>query len=449
MEFFIFFSIIVVFSIVFWNKLKTLQGEAETAKVEKLRLQEKLHKYDSVVSREEYEEQLKLKIQSKQDNLKDLFVQETNIETQVRDLQVKLRELEEEEFVQAFGFYQSKYDFEDSDQYKAKLDRIRATQKNLISDKMAVICRTEWQVEGSKAKGKKMTNDFLKLVLRAFNGECDTAILKVKYNNIVSLEKRINKAFETLNKLSESTHCEITQDYLKLKLEELQITHEFQVKKQEEREEQRQIREQIREEERALHEVEKAKEDAEREEKQYEQALEKARQEVERSTGQAKDRLEQQIRQLTQQLEEAHRNKERAMSLSQITKSGHVYIISNLGSFGENVYKIGMTRRLDPLDRVKELGDASVPFSFDVHALIFSENAPKLEKLLHQHFQDRQLNKINPRKEFFRVSLDEISAAVQQISQGFEGIQSEIHFTKVAEAAEYRQTLALERSTLN
>lgn len=449
MEILIFFSIIVVFSLVFWNKIKTLQGEAETAKIEKLRLQEKLQKYDRVISQEEYEEQLELKIKSRQDELNNLSVRETQIERQVRELQVKLRELEEEEFVQAFGFYQSKYDFEDSDKYQAELDRVRAKQKNLISDKMAVICRTEWQVEGSKAKGKKMTNDFLKLVLRAFNGECDAAILKVKYNNMISLEKRINKAFETLNKLSESTHCEITGDYLSSKLEELRLTHEFQVKKEEEREEQRQIREQMREEERALREVEKAKEQAEREEQRYEQALEKARQEVERSTGQDKDRLEQKIQLLTQQLEEAHKSKERAISLAQLTKSGHVYIISNLGSFGENVYKIGMTRRLDPLDRVKELGDASVPFAFDVHALIFSENAPKLEKLLHQHFQDRQLNKINPRKEFFRVSLDEIAAALEQLSQEVEGIQSEIHYTKVAEAAEYRQTLALQRSSLN
>lgn len=447
MEFLIFFLIVVVLSAVFLNKFRTFQREAENAKIENLRLHEKLHKYDSIISKEEYEEDLKNKIKSKQDELNNLSARENNIETQFRELQFKLRELEEEDFAQAFGFYQSKYNFEDSDKYKAELDRIRDKQKNLISDKMAVICRTEWQVEGSKIKGKKMVNNFLKLVLRAFNGECDAAILKVRYNNIVSLNKRINKAFDGLNKLSESTNCEITQDYLNLKLEELHLTHEFQVKKQEEREEQQQIREQMREEERTLSEVNKAKEQAEREEKQYEQALEKARQNVERSTGQAKDRLEQQIQQLTQQLEEAHRNKERAISRAQVTKSGHVYIISNLGSFGENVYKIGMTRRLDPLDRVKELGDASVPFSFDVHAMIFSENAPELEKLLHQHFQDQQLNKVNPRKEFFRVSLDEITTAVNQIAQRVEGIQSEIHFTKVAEAADYRQTLALERST--
>lgn len=447
MEFLIFVLIFIVLSIVILNKFNAVQKDAETAKVDTLRLQEKLSKYEILISKEEYEEQLDLKIQAKQENLDRLSERENDLEIRRRDLQVKVRELEEEEFVQSFGFYQSKYDFEDSERYKVELDRIRAQQKNLISDKMAVICRTEWHVEGSKTKGKKMVNNFLKLVLRAFNGECDAAILKVKYNNMNSLTKRINKAFESLNKLSESTHCEITQDYLNLKLEELHLTHEFQVKKQEEREEQRQIREQMREEERTLREIEKAKEEAEREEKRYEQALEKAREESERATDRDKDRLEQKIQELNQKLEEAHKTKERAISRAQVTKSGHVYIISNLGSFGENVYKIGMTRRIDPLDRVKELGDASVPFSFDVHAIIFSENAPELEKLLHQHFQDRQLNKVNPRKEFFRVSLDDIVAAVQQITRQVEGIQSEIHFTKVAEAAEYRQTLALERQT--
>lgn len=292
-----------------------------------------------------------------------------------------------------------------------------------------------------------MTQSFIKLVLRAFNGECDAAIAKIKYNNVSTQENRINKAFEALNKLAETTYCTINAEYRNLKLQELYLTHEYQEKKQEEIEEQRRIREQMREEERALREIEKAKQDAEKEEQRYQQSLEKARLEIQQATGKQRDKLEAQILQLTNQLEEAHKNKERAVSRAQMTKSGHVYIISNIGSFGEHVYKIGMTRRLDPMDRVNELGDASVPFTFDVHAIIFSHNAPELENLLHKRFHHRRLNKVNERKEFFKVSLDEITEAVKQIAKESKAIQGEIHITKSAEAIDYRKTIAMLEQT--
>jgi hypothetical protein len=130
-----------------------------------------------------------------------------------------------------------------------------------------------------------------------------------------------------------------------------------------------------------------------------------------------------------------------------LTKSGHVYIISNIGSFGEDVYKIGMTRRLEPMDRVKELGGASVPFPFDVHAMIFCENAPELEARLHRYLGDRRVNKENTRKEFFQISLDEIVKTVQEIDRELEICKSEIIFTKIAEASDYRKTLARERQS--
>ena len=136
-------------------------------------------------------------------------------------------------------------------------------------------------------------------------------------------------------------------------------------------------------------------------------------------------------------MREAHEAKERAISRAQETKSGHVYIISNLGSFGENVYKIGMTRRLEPLDRVKELGDASVPFTFDLHAMIFSENAPELENLLHKEFDDRRINKVNYRKEYFKVTLDEIEQVV------LNKFEKEVDFIKDIEAQQFRETKSI------
>lgn len=429
---------------VFTQKIRSVTQKLEEAKLEQVRLKEQYRKYDELLSKEDYKQQLDILIKTKQKEVNNLDIKQKEINNTIKIVEIKLREVEEEEFVQSFGFYQSKYDFDNSDQYKLRLDENRYEQKEIIKKKTAAICSTDWTVDGSKSKGQKLINNFLKLVLRAFNGECDAAVMKVKYNNINSLETRIIKAFETINKLAEANHCEITNNYLQLKLNELYLTHEFQEKKQEEREEQRRIQEQIREEQRALDEIEKAREEAEREEKRYEQALKKARQEIDRASGNNKEELQRKIEQLTQQLEKAHFDKERAISRAQLTKSGHVYVISNIGSFGENIYKIGMTRRLEPLERVKELGGASVPFPFDVHAMIFSENAPEMENLLHKYFESKRLNKANERKEFFMVSLDEIVLAVQKILEQVKTVEAEIKFTKIAEASEYRKTLSME-----
>jgi uncharacterized phage infection (PIP) family protein YhgE len=294
-----------------------------------------------------------------------------------------------------------------------------------------------------------MINNFIKLLLRAFNGECDAAILQVKYNNVNKLDKRINTAFETLNKLAESNRCTITPNYLNLKLQELYIKHEFQEKKQEEIEEQRRIKEQMREEERERREIEKVRKEAEQEVKRREQALEQARREIEQAVGNQREQLELKIQNLTQQLENARANEQRAISRAQMTKSGHVYVISNIGSFGENVYKIGMTRRLEPQERVRELSGASVPFPFDVHAIIFSENAPEMEKMLHQYLRDKSVNKVNEKKEFFKVSLEEIDLVVKRVAQETKTVkEAEIKFTRLAEAEQYRKTLAIEQGEI-
>ena len=193
----------------------------------------------------------------------------------------------------------------------------------------------------------------------------------------------------------------------------------------------------MREEERAQRELEKAQKEAEDEERRFQKALDKAKQELQGPNNANSSVLLEQIQELERKLLEAQIKKERAIAQAQLTKVGHIYVISNVGSFGEDVYKIGMTRRLDPLDRVKELGDASVPFQFDIHAIIYSENAPQLEYELHKKFGARRLNRVNHRKEFFKVSLDEIEAFVK------EHANAEIEFTKLAEAREYRETLTM------
>lgn len=335
-----------------------------------------------------------------------------------------------------FGVYDPIYNFDQSDEYRKEQNRIIDQQKAMISAETAAICRTKWTIEGSEAKGTASTKRYIKLVLRAFNGECESYIAKVKWNNVNQMKERIHKSFEAINRLGESYTVSIQPEYLELKIKELVLEYEYQLKRQKEKEELRAAQEALREEEKARREYEQAQREAEKEESQFEKALEKTRKEMELSVGSQHEVLQQKILLLEQQLKEAHEKRERALSMAQQTKRGHVYIISNIGSFGEQVFKIGMTRRLEPEDRIRELGDASVPFQFDIHAMIFSEDAPGLESELHRTFANRKVNMLNYRKEFFKVTLDEIEKRVKEIGLGAE-------FFRIPEAVEYRETLAI------
>ena len=313
---------------------------------------------------------------------------------------------------------------------------MRERQKNLIQAERAAVCTTQWTINGDRRAGERQTKQYIKLMLRAFNGECDAAIIKVRWNNVVVMEERIRKAFEAINKLGTVHSTFITDEYLELKLDELRVAYEYQEKLNQEKEEQRRIQEQIREEEKAQREMERARQEAENEESRYQSALDRARAEMEKAKGAEVGKLNEKIVALEQQLKAAQELKQRAIAQAQLTKAGHVYIISNIGSFGENIYKIGMTRRLEPIERIHELGDASVPFQFDVHAMIYSQDAPTLESKMQEHFRHRQVNLVNDRKEFFNVTIDEIEEFVRK-----NGLK--ITLTRIAEAQEYRETVAL------
>ncbi|WP_351010737.1 DUF4041 domain-containing protein [Shewanella sp. S1-58-MNA-CIBAN-0166] len=273
----------------------------------------------------------------------------------------------------------------------------------------------------------------------AFNGKVDSALAKVKHDNFGKIKQEIIDAFALVNyNGAPFRNARINQSFLDARQEELKwavSTHEL---RQIELAEQREIKQQIREEEKARKEIEKAIKEAEKEERLIQKALENARAELANANEEQRMEFEAQLAELEGKLKEAEERGQRALSMAQQTRRGHVYVISNVGSFGENVFKIGMTRRLEPLDRVKELGDASVPFSFDVHAMIYSEDAPILEKELHRRFNRESINKVNPRKEFFRTSLAEIKQMV--VNQGI----TDVHWTMKAEAAEYRESLAIE-----
>jgi hypothetical protein len=358
------------------------------------------------------------------------------LKSRLEALRSDLTLLDEEATLQSFGFYKPHYNFPDSSRYAQELERIRNEQKRMLKEKTAAACASEWTVNGSKVEGRKQITQTLNLMLRAFNGESDASVTKVKYNNVGVMEARIRKAYEKINGLAQVQRCSISTRYLDLKLQELFLAHEYQEKQQEEKDEQRRIREQMREEEIAQRELDNARREAEQEEERYEKALVRARAEVERAEGEKQARLRSEIEELQAKLLEARANKERAIARAQLTRSGNVYIISNVGSFGEDIYKIGMTRRLDPNDRVRELSGAAVPFDFDVHAMIYSDDAPALENILHNSFLLRRVNRINERREFFKAGLDEIVSAAGPAA-------ASIEVTRVAEAKEYRKTLAL------
>jgi hypothetical protein len=336
----------------------------------------------------------------------------------------------------SFGLYKPHFNFQTPEGYKNALERLREEERQVIRDGRAATCPKTWTVGNSLKEGARMVRLNSKLVLRAFNGECEAALADVSWNNITRMEERIRKSAEAITKLGDVLEISITPEYLKLKLDELRLAHELEQKKYQDREDQRRIREERREEERALREIEQAREEAEREELRFQKALEKAREEAARSTGAQLEKLCNQISSFEAKLDEARQKKERAISRAQITKSGFVYVISNIGSFGDRVYKIGMTRRLEPMERVYELGGASVPFPFDLHAMVYSDNAPDLEYALHRHFEEGRINMVNPRREFYRdLGLDEVEAFVR--SRGLTA-----QFIKDVEAREYRETIA-------
>lgn len=357
------------------------------------------------------------------------------LDQELREKKESLIELDEEILLQEFALYKPQYEFANSDEYKQALDQIREKQKFLIKSNLAASEYTNWTVDGSVAKGRKMVSDIKKLLLRAFNGECEHLTKNVKYNNFDSYKKRIESARTAISRLGKTVGIAIYDDYYDLKIQELHLAFEYQQKKQEEKERQKEIRAQEREEAKLQKEIEEARKKIEKEKTHYTNALEAAQHQLAITDNDAeREELNKKIAEIENQMTEIDKNLSDIDYREANQRAGYVYVISNIGSFGTDIYKIGMTRRLDPTERVDELGDASVPFNFDIHAMIFSDDAPKLETALHHAFEDKKLNMINTRREFFHVSLDEIERVVKE---NFDGT---VEFVKIPDAEQYRES---------
>ena len=414
------------------------ENEELNGKVQKL---EAVLEETKVLSIVEINDYLADKEKEKSDIDNDIIKYKSQLDGIIREISNKRQELidvEDEIELQECAIYEPRYDFATSLQYKEELDEVRQYQKDMIKDKSAVIYSENWTVDGSLAKGRKMTNGNIKVILRCFNSECEAAINKIKYNNIHTIEKRIQTSFNILNQAFKTAKVAITEDYLDLKFDELYLGYEFERKKAEEKEALREQREKEREEKALQKEVEIKKKKINKEITH----LQKLVKELNLRLAETKDENEK--NDILSQLEAANQNikeytdeeKELDYRLENLG-AGYVYIISNIGAFGKDIFKIGVTRRLDPLERINELSSASVPFKFDVHALIFSYNAYQLETELHNKFSKNRVNKVNNRKEFFKVSIDDLEKELMNYKD------LTIEFTKTPDAEEYNESLKI------
>ena len=375
---------------------------------------------------------------SKQKSLILAYNDEINeLNSNIKDLKKDIITFSDEILVQDFGLYEPRYSFINADAYKAELTNIRNKQKAMIKDGSAVSGSIDWQVNGSAAQGRKMIKDMQKLLLRAFNSECDEIINKVKYNNYDTSVKKMERSFNAIAKLGITMSISITSNYYDLKIQELQLALEYQIQKQREKEEKAELRAQQREEARLQKELKEQRKNIDKERKHYEQALSNINKQISSSSDENIEELNKKKEEIIQSISDIDTKIKDIDYREANQKAGYVYIISNIGSFGEGIYKIGMTRRLNPQERVDELGDASVPFKFDVHAMIFSEDAPALEAKLHRAFEDRKLNLVNQRREFFKVSLDEIKEVIKN------NFDKTVEFVEVPDADQYRISLKL------
>ena len=361
------------------------------------------------------------------------------VRSQLQEVQQQILGAEDTVQLESFALYEPKYQFTNSIDYKNRLDEIREDQKQTARGLSAGVDEMDnYAVEFTKAQWKQLRKDALKLALRSFNSESEYCVDNVKFSNLEKMEERIRRSFETCNKLLKAVQVWWKDIVLERKLQELYLAHEYQVKRQEEKEAIRQAREDQREQEKLEKEIREARAKIEKERRHFTSALQKLQLRLGAANDpQERDDLQTRIEEISSQNSKLDEEGRLLDYREQNARAGYVYVISNIGAFGEGIFKIGMTRRLEPLDRVDELGDASVPFRFDVHALVFSDNAPALEAKLHSHFAAGRLNKVNGRKEFFRADLNQIENVIRA---NYDAVVEVIH---AAAAEQYRESLRL------
>lgn len=360
---------------------------------------------------------------------------------QLRELRKEIALSNDNLNMQEYGFFERHYKFSDSTQYKDKLDTLRMKQKAYVKDGRAGVIITPLLLDNSKSKGRAMQKQLIKAAIRGFNGEADAHLVKVTVTNVDKKVQALRKAYDQLNKMYERNKIRITLEYLDSKIEELRLAAEYELKKQEEKDLLREQRDQEKEDRKLQAEIKARRKQLDKDRKHFKNMVQNVEELIKSAQNEELDKLKKQLSEYQDKLSELDDIEEDIDYREGHAAAGYVYIISNIGAFGEDVYKIGVTRRLDPMERIRELGSASVPFRFDVHALIFSEEAFALETELHNKFEKYKVNKLNNRKEYFKVPFDKIKEVLEQHKE------LAIELTEQAEAFEYRQSLKLTNGT--
>ena len=346
------------------------------------------------------------------------------VRQELSNLKASLIETEEIAMLQEVGIYQYSTVLESSVVYAEKIKEIEVEiKKRNLADGGAIEAANEWIVNGSASEGRKVIKEFSKLMLRAYNGEVDDAIRTLKPYKMQAAIDRVDKVEKSIEKLGKTMSITINDTYHQLRISEIKLTADYLEKKEEEKEKQKEEKLRLKEEEKAQKEFEREKEKLNKELMHHQSILAKANESGDTKVIEVENQKIAEIQSGINGVEERSAN----------IRTGYVYVISNIGSFGEEVMKIGLTRRLDPEERIQELSDASVPFKFDIHALIFHTDAVSLEKQLHQELEKLRVNKVNLRKEFFRVTPAIVKELLTKLST-----ENILTFNEKAEAPEWR-----------
>ncbi|MGC4755584.1 DUF4041 domain-containing protein [Micromonospora trifolii] len=406
-------------------KARELAAEVTLLRAELERLRSEMNRLGVLpaVELEQYRERLTREIT---DQNATAQAQKADLERQLRDLSQQVVVTEETALLQEAGVYDYRHPLSDAVAYQGTLAGLQGQIKSMAKrEGGAVLAATGWTVNGSAAEGRVMIRDFSKLLLRAYNAEADNLVRGLKPYKLDSAVERLGKVAATIAKLGKTMHIHISEDYHRLRVRELELTADYQAKLAEEKEREREEKSRLREERRVQQEIDRERARLDKERQHYANALAalQAKGDVDGAA-----QMQERLLQIDTAIEDVDY---RAANV----RAGYVYVISNLGAFGEKIVKIGMTRRLDPLDRVRELSDASVPFNFDVHALFFSEDAVGIEAKMHTRLADRRVNLINQRREFFYATPQEAKKYLLELTGSL------LQYDEIPEALEYRQSL--------
>jgi hypothetical protein len=349
-----------------------------------------------------------------------------DLNRQIADARRTIVITEETALLQEVGIYRYRHPLTDAVAYRENLEAVEQAIKQMtLKSGNAVLSATEWTVNGSAAEGRAMVREISKLMLRAFNAEADNLVRGLKPYKLDRAVERLRKVTEIIARLGKTMHIQISSEYLELRVRELEFTADFLQKQAEEREEERKEREKEREERKVQQELERERSRLAKERQHHENVL-SALQEKGDHEGVARIQTE---------LERIDDNLKDVDYRAANTRAGYVYVISNIGSFGDKVIKVGLTRRLDPYERIRELSDASVPFNFDVHAVLFSKDAVGIEAAMHDRLASARVNIVNQRREFFFASASEAKTHLSALAGEL------LEFNETPEAIEYRQCL--------